>query len=77
MATIVPIGGQIADYLRRHHLSTTLVRKLMNCGGFGVEGIFLLVVAFTNNPIIAIAALSVAVGASGFAISGENENKCS
>lgn len=73
MAVIVPIGGRIADYLRRHYLSTTTVRKLMNCGGFGMEGIFLIVVAFTTNPMIAIAALCVAVGFSGFAISGEKE----
>lgn len=34
MTIIVPIGGQIADFLRsRHIMSTTNVRKLMNCGG--------------------------------------------
>lgn len=34
MTIIVPIGGQLADYLRTHNLmSTTNVRKLMNCGG--------------------------------------------
>ncbi len=30
----VPIGGQLADYLRTHNIMTTTnVRKLMNCGG--------------------------------------------
>lgn len=34
MTIIVPIGGQLADYLRTHNLmSTTNVRKMMNCGG--------------------------------------------
>jgi len=34
MTIIVPIGGQIADFLRsRQILSTTTVRKIMNCGG--------------------------------------------
>lgn len=34
MTIIVPIGGQIADYLRCNHIMTTTnVRKLMNCGG--------------------------------------------
>lgn len=41
MTIIVPIGGQLADYLRsRNILSTTTVRKIMNCGGEkpGVSG---------------------------------------
>lgn len=34
MTIIVPIGGQLADYLRSNHIMTTTnVRKLMNCGG--------------------------------------------
>ena len=33
MAIIVPIGGQIADFLRRRVLTTTVVRKIFNCGG--------------------------------------------
>ena len=34
MAFIVPIGGFLADYLRRRGiLSTTIVRKMFNCGG--------------------------------------------
>lgn len=34
MTIIVPIGGQLADYLRsRNILTTTTVRKIMNCGG--------------------------------------------
>ncbi|CAF0756582.1 unnamed protein product [Brachionus calyciflorus] len=74
MSIIVPIGGQIADHLRRNYFSTTVVRKLMNCGGFGMEAIFLLVVAYAQNPVVAIAFLTIAVGFSGFAISGFNVN---
>ena len=34
MTIIVPIGGQLADYLRaKNIMSTTNVRKIMNCGG--------------------------------------------
>lgn len=34
MTIIVPIGGQLADYLRSNKImSTTNVRKIMNCGG--------------------------------------------
>ena len=33
MSIIVPFGGQLADYLRTNHMSTTSVRKIMNCGG--------------------------------------------
>lgn len=38
MTIVVPIGGQLADYLRTHNLmSTTNVRKMMNCGGERVQ----------------------------------------
>lgn len=74
MSIIVPIGGYIADRLRKNSLSTTVVRKIMNCGGFGLEAVFLLVVAYAQNPIVAIAFLTIAVGFSGFAISGIENN---
>ena len=71
MSCIVPFAGKLADYLRQNYLTTTTVRKIMNCGGFGMEAVFLLFVAYAKNPRLAIAALTVAVGFSGFAISGE------
>ncbi|XP_037071244.1 vesicular glutamate transporter 1-like, partial [Pollicipes pollicipes] len=75
MTLVVPVGGQLADYLRRNNLlSTTNVRKLFNCGGFGLEGTFLLVVAYSGSATGAIVALMLAVGFSGFAISGFNVN---
>ncbi|XP_048826249.1 vesicular glutamate transporter 3 [Brienomyrus brachyistius] len=75
MTIIVPIGGQLADYLRSHKiLSTTTVRKIMNCGGFGMEATLLLVVGFSHTRGVAISFLVLAVGFSGFAISGFNVN---
>ncbi len=72
MSCIVPFAGKLADYLRANYLSTTVVRKMMNCGGFGMEAVFLLLVAYAKNPRLAIGALTIAVGFSGFAISGDN-----
>ncbi|XP_063050012.1 vesicular glutamate transporter 2.1-like [Engraulis encrasicolus] len=75
MTIIVPIGGQLADYLRTHNLmSTTNVRKMMNCGGFGMEATLLLVVGYSHSKGVAISFLVLAVGFSGFAISGFNVN---
>ncbi|KAJ7985036.1 hypothetical protein DPEC_G00360960 [Dallia pectoralis] len=75
MTIIVPIGGQLADYLRsRKIMSTTNVRKMMNCGGFGMEATLLLVVGFSHTKAVAITFLVLAVGFSGFAISGFNVN---
>ncbi|KAF7702137.1 vesicular glutamate transporter 2.2 [Silurus meridionalis] len=75
MTIIVPIGGQLADFLRSNNImSTTNVRKIMNCGGFGMEATLLLVVGFSHSKGVAISFLVLAVGFSGFAISGFNVN---
>ncbi|RXN30078.1 Vesicular glutamate transporter [Labeo rohita] len=75
MTIIVPIGGQLADFLRsKNILTTTTVRKIMNCGGFGMEATLLLVVGFSHSKGVAISFLVLAVGFSGFAISGFNVN---
>ncbi|XP_044133314.1 vesicular glutamate transporter 3 [Bufo gargarizans] len=75
MTIIVPIGGQLADMLRsKQILSTTTVRKIMNCGGFGMEATLLLVVGYSHTKAISISFLILAVGFSGFAISGFNVN---
>lgn len=72
MTIVVPIGGILADHLRRNNiLTTTQVRKIFNCGGFGLEAVFLLLVAAAkDNTGMAITSLTLAVGFSGFAISG-------
>ncbi|XP_063983162.1 vesicular glutamate transporter 1 [Diachasmimorpha longicaudata] len=78
MTCIVPLGGMLADYLRRTgKLTTTQVRKLFNCGGFGTEAFFFLIVAYATvhkNPTGATIALTFGVAGSGFAISGFNVN---
>ncbi|XP_041964906.1 vesicular glutamate transporter 2.2 [Alosa sapidissima] len=75
MTIIVPIGGQLADFLRsKKIMSTTNVRKIMNCGGFGMEATLLLVVGWSHSKPVAISFLVLAVGFSGFAISGFNVN---
>ncbi|CAF1638024.1 unnamed protein product, partial [Adineta ricciae] len=74
MSCIVPFAGKLADYLRTNYLTTTVVRKIMNCGGFGMEAVFLLLVAYAKTSRLAILALTIAVGFSGFAISGFNVN---
>ncbi|KAL3117077.1 hypothetical protein niasHT_007480 [Heterodera trifolii] len=75
MGCVVLIGGRLADYLRSNKiLSTTAVRKLFNCGGFGCEALFLLFVAYTKSERTAMIAMIIAVGCSGFAISGFNVN---
>lgn len=78
MTLIVPCGGMLADYLRKSGLMTTTnVRKLFNCGGFGMEAIFFLVVAncaADKSGGTATLALTIGVACSGFAISGFNVN---
>ncbi|XP_018790158.1 PREDICTED: vesicular glutamate transporter 1 [Bactrocera latifrons] len=75
MTTIVPFGGMLADHLRKNGImSTTNVRKLFNCGGFGMEGLFFLFVAHSDTATGAMFALTCGVAFSGFAISGYNVN---
>merc|ERR1719367_2047425 len=60
MTIIVPLGGQLADFLRQSQiLSTTNVRKIFNCGGFGGEALFLIGVAFARSEATAVACLSI------------------
>lgn len=52
MTIIVPLGGLLADYVRRTGLlTTTNVRKVFNCGGFGLEAVFFLVVAYSKTAV--------------------------
>ncbi|XP_022814834.1 vesicular glutamate transporter 1 isoform X1 [Spodoptera litura] len=75
MTSLVPIGGMMADYLRKNNImSTTTVRKLFNCGGFGLEAFFFVLVAYANNKYVATIELTLGVACSGFAISGYNVN---
>lgn len=52
MTIIVPFGGMLADHLRKNGImSTTNVRKVFNCGGFGLEGLFFLFVAHATTGV--------------------------
>jgi len=71
MTIVVPLGGILADHLRKNGiLSTTNVRKIFNCGGFGMEATLFLVLANAHTPLTATIALTCGVAFSGFAISG-------
>ncbi|KAG6455048.1 vesicular glutamate transporter 1 [Manduca sexta] len=75
MTSLVPIGGMLADYLRKNNIMTTTnVRKLFNCGGFGLEAFFFVLVAYADNKYVATIELTIGVACSGFAISGYNVN---
>ncbi|XP_056634797.1 vesicular glutamate transporter 1 [Diorhabda sublineata] len=75
MTGIVPTGGILADRLRKKGiLTTTQVRKLFNCGGFGMEATFFIIMAYSHTITQGMTALSIGVGFSGFAISGFNVN---
>lgn len=71
MALMLPISGYFADKLREKEiLSTTNVRKIFNCSGFIVQCIFILIVAFVNNKVIAVICLTLAVGLGALAWAG-------
>lgn len=74
MAISCITGGQFADLLRRR-LNTTTVRKIMTCGGLGMEALCFIVIAFVNVPALAVSFLVLGVGFSGFSISGYNVNQ--
>ncbi|CAH0559924.1 unnamed protein product [Brassicogethes aeneus] len=75
MTIVVPSGGILADKLRKKGiLTTTQVRKLFNCGGFGMEATFFLIMAYSKTITQGMTALSIGVAFSGFAISGFNVN---
>lgn len=54
-------------------MTMIVYRLLLSCGclGFGLEALFLVVVGYTKDTVTAIACLTIAVGFSGFAISGK------
>lgn len=42
----------MADYLRKNNIMTTTnVRKLFNCGGFGLEAFFFVLTAYADNKV--------------------------
>lgn len=71
MAIVLQFSGHLADYLRaKNILSTTIVRKLFNCGAFLCQTIFMTLAAFVGTSTGAVVCLTIAVGLGGFAWSG-------
>jgi len=67
----VPIGGHLADLVRnKKKMTTTRVRKLFTCIGFGLESVFLLAMVLSKSWIPAFIALILSVLSSSFTISG-------
>lgn len=57
----------------QYNLADILVLRKICCRlGFGLEAIFLLVVGYTRSAAGSMVALTLAVGFSGFAISGKH-----
>lgn len=49
--------------------------QVFNCGGFGMEAVFFIVVAYARTAFAATLALTFGVAFSGFAISGRSEGR--
>ncbi|XP_027054875.1 sialin-like isoform X1 [Pocillopora damicornis] len=64
------LGGQIADYLRKHHLATGTVRKIFNTIGFLSEAISFLVLGYFSNATTVAVLITIGVGLGGLARSG-------
>ena len=59
-------SGPLADYIRRDGVfSNTFVRRLMTCGGFGIEGGAFLILFFLSNRDAALVLLSIGIGFGG------------
>ncbi|UYV71568.1 hypothetical protein LAZ67_8003711 [Cordylochernes scorpioides] len=71
----VPLGGQLADFIRRRgYLSTTAVRKLFTCGAFLSQALFMTLAAVSSTPTGVIVCLVLAVGLGGLSSSGFSVN---
>nr|VZH90217.1 unnamed protein product [Spirometra erinaceieuropaei] len=67
----VPIGGFLADIIRlKTSISCTTLRKVFSGIGFGLKGIFFVVLGFAKDEVHATIILSLALGFSGLAVAG-------
>ncbi|CAG9817211.1 unnamed protein product [Phaedon cochleariae] len=67
----VQLAGQLADFLRRRKIMTTTeVRKFLNCGAFVFQTIFMLLAAFLMTPVGTTICLTIAIGFGGMALAG-------
>ncbi|KAL1138559.1 hypothetical protein AAG570_008622 [Ranatra chinensis] len=71
MSITIPLGGLIADWLRKHAIiTTTQVRRIFNCFAFFCQAVFLLVVAHSTSPVVVIVCLTMALGFGGLSLTG-------
>ncbi|XP_059615168.1 vesicular glutamate transporter 1-like [Phlebotomus argentipes] len=67
--------GFFADWLlRKGHLRTGQVRRYFNCGAFVAQMTFMLLTAFTTDPVLSVVFISLGVGAGAFTSSGYKPN---
>ncbi|XP_078664685.1 sialin-like [Branchiostoma floridae x Branchiostoma belcheri] len=74
---VIISGGQLADFLRENKiLSTTAVRKVFNCSGLVLPGIFMVATGYVNcsQQVLAIVFLTLSVAMGGLCMSGFNVN---
>ncbi|PAA55277.1 hypothetical protein BOX15_Mlig022319g1 [Macrostomum lignano] len=74
MAGLTPVGGTLADCVRRKFLSTTATRRLFNTVGFGVMAACLVVVGISRNLYLSTAFLTIGLGFTGIGMSGYGVN---
>ena len=75
VALVMPITGVLADYLRKKKIMTdTNIRKIFNTAGMGGQVLFLLVIGFATDKMVALFALYGIATANGVAQSGFHFN---
>ncbi|XP_066268922.1 sialin-like [Branchiostoma lanceolatum] len=74
---VIISGGQLADFLRENKfLSTTAVRKVFNCFGLVLPGVFMVATGYVDcsQQVLAIVFLTLSVAMGGLCMSGFNVN---
>ncbi|XP_055688605.1 sialin-like [Lutzomyia longipalpis] len=71
LASLLSVAGYFADWLQvKGYLTTEQVRRYFNSVTFTIQMIFMILVAFSTNPILTVVYLTLAVGVDAFAWSG-------
>lgn len=71
MAIMLQFCGHIADwFIVKKILTVTQVRKVLNCGGFIAQTVFMITAAYWLSPLGTTFCLTMAVGLGAFAWGG-------
>ncbi|XP_055685664.1 uncharacterized transporter slc-17.2-like [Lutzomyia longipalpis] len=71
LASLLSVAGYFADWLQvKGYLTTEQVRRYFNSVTFTIQMIFMILVAFSTNPILTVVYLTLAVGVDAFPWSG-------